>query len=119
MGIFHVRIGVANPAGGDTEQVLALVDTGATHSIMPASLLERLHLQPIDQKPVFLADNRREMWPVGEARISYQDKARTCMVIFGAEEQYLLGATTLENFGLMVDPVAKELVPSTIRARPF
>ena len=29
---------------------------------------------------------------------------RTCTVIFGPEGQYLLGATTLEDFDLMVDP---------------
>ena len=54
-------------------------------------------MQPIDQQSVFLADNRREIWPVGEARISYQEKDRTCMVIFGAEEQYLNTGTDLRQ----------------------
>ena len=42
-----------------------------------------------------------------------------CPVIFGPEDQYLLGATTLEIFNLMVDPVAGELIPRVLRARPL
>ena len=119
MGIFHVRVGVSNSEGGDPEPVLALVDTGATHSIMPAELLARLSIRPMAEQVTYLADGRAEIWPVGEARIHYRDSWRTCMVVFGAKDQYMLGATTLENFALMVDPLAKELVPVTIRSRPF
>ena len=47
MGIFHVRIGVGHPVEGEMIDVLALVDTGATHTIIPASLLQQiLHIEP-------------------------------------------------------------------------
>ena len=46
MGTFRVEIGVGNPLGGDLLPVSALVDTGATHSMMPASALEGLWLVP-------------------------------------------------------------------------
>ena len=34
-----------------------------------------------------------------------------CPVIFGREGRYLLGAATLENFDLAVDPVNQKLTP--------
>ena len=37
MGTFNVLIGVGHPSGGDLTEVLALVDTGATHTMLPAS----------------------------------------------------------------------------------
>jgi hypothetical protein len=41
-------------------------------------------------------------------------------VLFGEEDIYLLGATTLEILKLMVDPVNQELVPAPpMRGRPF
>ena len=119
MGTFHVDMSVGHPDGGDVEQVLALVDTGSTHSILPASLLEWLHIQPYDRQRVSVADNRYQVWDVGKARIVYRDKEWVCPVVFGPEEQYLMGATTLELFNLAVDPGRKELVAAEQIARPF
>ena len=38
----------------------------------------------------------------------YEGEAR---VVFGPEGQYLLGATTLEDILLVVDPIGKRLIP--------
>ena len=119
MGIFNVYIGVGHPEGSDFEQVLALVDTGATHSVMPASLLEGLGISPAIQRPVRLAEGRRAMHDIGQGRFSYRGEEWTCPVVFGPEDQYLLGATTLEAFALVVDPNGKELIPARYVARPF
>ena len=119
MGTFSVLIGVGHPKGGDFEQVLALVDTGATHSIMPASLLEWLGIRPTVQRPVRLAEGRRAMQVSGLGRFSYRGEEWICPVVFGPEDQYLLGATTLEAFALVVDPNGKELIPARYIARPF
>ena len=119
MGIFSVLIGVSHPQGGDLEQVLAQVDTGATHSVMPASLLEWLGIHPTVQRPVWLADDRSVLHDIGEGRFSYRGEEWTCPVVFGPEDQYLLGATTLEAFALVVDPNGKELIPARYVARPF
>ena len=56
---------------------------------------------------------------MGMARIVYDDYDMPCYVVFGAEDVYLLGATTLEAFGLTVDPIDQVLVPKVIRRRPF
>ena len=58
MGTFRKEIGVAGLDGGNPAAVTALVDTGATHSMMPASLLRRLGVTPTRQRDFH--DGRRQ-----------------------------------------------------------
>ena len=113
MGTFRVEISVGNPQGGDLRPVSALVDTGATHSMMPESLLTALSLRPLKQVRFRIANGERVEYGVGEARFSVEGQERTCPVIFGPDGRFLLGATTLENLDLMVDPTTANprLVP--------
>ena len=104
MGAFRVKIGIGHPHGGDLHQVSALVDTGAAHSMAPASLLAQLDMTPLERLRFRVADGRRVEYDVADARFSIAGRQRTCPVIFGPEDRYLLGATTLEIFNLMVDP---------------
>ena len=104
MGTFEVQIGVGHPMGGNFLPVSALVDTGSTHSVIPESLLASLSLAPMERRTYRIADGNFIQRDVGEARFRIDDRERTCPVIFGPEGQYLLGATTLEIFDLMVDP---------------
>ena len=113
MGIFRVRIGVGNPAIGEFHWVNALVDTGATHSMMPSAFLEQLlHLSPTEEVVFTLADGREQRYGVGEARFKIQDRERTSPVVFGSEDRYLLGATSLQNFDLIADTTNHRLLPS-------
>ena len=111
MGTFRMDIGVAGLDGGNPAAVSALVDTGATHSMMPASLLRRLGVTPTRQRTFTMADGRQETYDIGAAMISIGEEVMPCPVIFGREGRYLLGATTLENFDLAVDPVNQRLTP--------
>ena len=51
------------------------------------------------------------------ARFGIDGREWPCPVIFGPDDEYLLGATTLEIFNLMVDPVGQRLLPINHRAR--
>ena len=104
MGTFYVDIGIGHPLGGDFLPVSALVDTESTHSVIPESLLTSLSLAPLERRTYRIADGNFVQRDVGEARFRIDGRERTCPVIFGSEGQYLLGATTLEVFDLMVDP---------------
>jgi predicted aspartyl protease len=120
VGIFRVAIRVGNPGGGDPVLIPeALVDTGASHSMLPESLLASLHLEPRDRITVTLADGARKEMGYGMARFFILDRDWDCPVLFGPENKYLVGATTLETFDLMVDPVDRRLVRRTHEARPL
>ncbi len=118
MGIFKIDIGVGHPDGGDLAPVTAMVDTGAAHSMIPDSLLTRLGMKPIERDEYILADGSSVEYGWGLARFAISGRELPCPVIFGPEDEFLLGATTLENFSFMADPVGKRLVRTPRRARP-
>jgi clan AA aspartic protease len=115
VGLFAVTIEVAHPIERQFIMVEAVVDTGASHTILPTSLLEELGIRPIDEVTVGFGNGDESVCRLGEARVAHDGQERTCIVIFGVDDVYLLGATTLELFNLAVDPVRQELVPSRVR----
>ena len=117
MGLFEVQVGVGRMGTEETAQVMALVDTGAAHSVLPESLLKRLGLSPLEYRPYSIADGSEVEYGYGIARFAHEGREFPCPVIFGAEDQYLLGATTLQIFNLMVGPAEEKLVTKPLRAR--
>lgn len=117
MGLFEVAVGLGKMGDGELTQVTALIDTGAAHSVMPESLLSRLGLAPMEYRPFTIADGSEVEYGYGMARFGIEGREFPCPVIFGAEGQLLLGATTLQIFNLMVDPSEGQLVTKPLRAR--
>ena len=113
MGYFSVPIHVGHPSvpGSDMLPVVAVVDTSASDSMFPASLFERLRIEPEGSYPCRYANGETETRYYGEAAIRIGERTKICPIIFGPEELFLLGATTLEIFKLAVDPVGQELIP--------
>lgn len=119
MGTFSVTIAVAHPDTREFVEVEALVDTGSTDTLLPTSLLDQLG---IERKQAVLVEDANLVTTtshIGWAIISWEGLELPCPIIFGVEDVYLLGATTLELFKLTVDPVNQELVPTAIRRRPL
>ena len=114
LGVFYQTVKIGNPVGGDMVEVEAMVDTGAIHSMFPASLLEHLQVEPMRNYTFSVADGSLVEYPYGEAMVQIDGEFRTCSVIFGPEDDALLGATTLENFNLIVDSVHQRLVPAEV-----
>ena len=117
MGLFSVNIGVGHPEGGDMVDVWAVVDTGAHYSMLPASLLEQLRILPITERTIGFADGNKRAMGIGQARIACVGDEMTCPVIFGPEDKYLMGATTLGIFSLTVDSFNRILVPVKFKDR--
>ncbi|MDE2788607.1 MAG: aspartyl protease family protein [Chloroflexota bacterium] len=115
MGTFSTKLQVGNPAGGDMREVEALVDTGASHSMFPASLLDRLRIDRRSQIDGTLADGSEVSYWTGWALIGIEGEEGTCRVIFGPEgdESSVIGATTLQMLLFKVDPVREVLEPTT------
>ncbi len=111
MGLFRVLARLSGPAGR-SEDVELLVDTGATLLVVPQDLANRLGLTARRNQPVVIAGGRREVWPVAEVRLTLdgQEVTTPCFIAPGGPP--LLGAVALESLFLLVDPVAKRLVPT-------
>ncbi len=111
MGTFSVAVTVGNPVSAAREVVEALVDTGATFSVLPSSLLHRLGIEPTRTRRLRFANGQVEERQTGMALFEIEGVDCEAMVVFGPENLHLLGATTLEALLLMVDPINRQLVP--------
>ena len=112
MGTFQVAIEVGDPDGQRYETVEALVDSGATYTTMPASLLSRLGVSPHSKRTFVLADGTRIERDFGRTWVSLHGEHAISPVVFGDEGAMpLLGALTLEVFSLGIDPVDQRLIP--------
>jgi clan AA aspartic protease len=111
MGTFHVEIEIVAAGNGASERHMALVDTGASYLSLPGSILHRLGYHPVDTQRVVFATGQSAVWPVAEVRVRLQGRERT-VIAFLADEAApkLVGAQTLESFGLGVDPLGRRLV---------
>ncbi|MDE0053926.1 MAG: aspartyl protease family protein [Gammaproteobacteria bacterium] len=112
MGTFTVPIQVADPEGHEYETVEAMVDSGATYTVLPASVLERLGVVPHGVRSFVLADGSRVERGFGRTWIRLEGQEDISPVVFWDEgAQPLLGAVTLEIFSLGIDPVNGRLIP--------
>lgn len=112
MGTFRVSIEIGDPAGQRYEFLEALVDTGATYTTVPASLLERLGVIPHVRDTFVLADGRQVDRDIGRTWVRVDGRAELTLVVFsGPGTPALLGAYTLEGLRLAADPVSRRLVP--------
>src|SRR6266542_5577664 len=111
MGTFFHPITLTGPTG-DSETVEALVDTGASFTTAPTSLLERLGVYAHATTKLTIASGEVVEWPWGwvSARIDGVEEPTPC--VFGAEgAPPVIGAVTMEIMGLAVDPKGHQLVP--------
>jgi len=113
MGLTHVEAEVANSLDRDrTASLSFLVDSGVVYSVMPAAELAALGIEASGERTFFLANGAPVKRRVGEARITFEGQSATCVVLFGEEDDAtLLGVTTLENLGLVFDPMRQKIIP--------
>ncbi len=112
MGLFQVQIEVVPADGGSAQTQSVLVDTGASYLTLPRSLLVSLGYRPVDTQRVVFATGEKAVWEVAEVKVRLQGRERTVLASLASEESpKLLGAQTLETFGLGVDPLGKRLIP--------
>ena len=112
MGTFRLNLEIGDPSGSRYREVSALVDTGASHTVMPSSLLQELGVESHTSGLFVLADGREVEREIGRTWIRIDGREEITFVVFGGEDvQPLLGAYTLEGLRLGIDPVARKLVP--------
>ncbi len=89
-----------------------LIDSGAVYSLVPATVLRKLGIEPHRTVAFSLADGTTITRRVGDAYFELQGEGAAAPVIFGEPgDEPLLGATTLESIGLVLDPFKRRLIP--------
>ncbi len=88
------------------------MDTGSTYTALPRGILQALGVPVGRTEQARLADGSLEAVDIGQTAIRLEDMQFITTVIFAEEgEPSLLGAITLEDALLAVDPVNNELIP--------
>lgn len=88
-----------------------LVDSGAVYSVVPQSILQKVGIRATSSEEFILANGEVVKKAVGNAYFKYAGKTRAAPVVFGDEDVFLLGVTTLEALGMILDPIRRELKP--------
>lgn len=111
MGMTRVKLTIKNllkPAKKVEENFWA--DSGAIYTVLPGNIVKKLGLKPAFEQEFSLADGTPVKRPVGSATINYEGRELTIPVVLGENgDNALLGATTLESFGLVLDPFKQKL----------
>ena len=111
MGTFSIAIEVGSLAGKQFQPVEALVDTGSSDTAIPENILNGLGVVPTGHRRFRLADESLVTYPIGQARVRLLGQEFVVLVVFTPEGTMpLLGASTLETFGLAADPLSGELM---------
>ena len=111
MGLTKVTTKLSNPAAPERSyEALFLVDTGATDCVAPAEELRKIGVREEGRMAYELADGTVKEYGYGLARIEFMGEITAGRIIFGeAGVEPILGVTSLESVGIMVDPANKTL----------
>ena len=115
MGNLAITIGVGDPEGQRFENLEVLVDTRATFSAAPRTLLERLGVPVERSVQSELTDGSVVPVDLGRTIIRLEGKEFPTPVIFGEpSEPSLLGAIALQDALLAADPAGRRLTPMNL-----
>lgn len=116
MGVTTVHLTVKNPSGQRKKaEAEFLVDTGAHYTLLPLSIVKKLGLKPSFKQQFSLADGKIIGRNIGSAIIIFEGKELAMPVVLGEkDDEALLGLTTLEGFGLMIDPFKRRIYHSKL-----
>lgn len=105
MGETVAEIRIDGPRG--SKKVRAVVDTGATNTVIEESLAKELGIVATRADEVILADGSVDKVGVGSAEVEIQGVRQIVPVYIYKET--MIGLTTLEAAGLRVNPVTQSL----------
>lgn len=112
MGLTFVDGQVMAP-DGRRESVNFLVDSGALYSLLPQNVWQSLGLEPTRGERFILADGTVVARNVSRCYVILPQGEEYSPVVLGEEgdDQALLGAVTLENLGLVLNPFSRTFHP--------
>jgi len=114
MGITYVAGTVTGPTG--EAEVDFLVDSGAQYTLLPEAVWRKIGLTPRRQQRFRLADGTEMVRDIGNCIVALQGlgETPTPVVLGQAGDVAVLGAVTLEELGLVLNPFSRTLHPAAL-----
>ena len=116
MGTFFAEVQLASPVRPDRrELVKLLVDSGSMYTWVSGALLRELGVEPSERRRVLTIEGRTTERGAAEIMITLEGRTLHTLCLFGQPgDLEVLGAYTLEGFGLAIDPVQRRLIPAIL-----
>ena len=115
MGTFNVEFTIGSADGDRAVSLVGMVDTGSLYSIVPAPILDEPDIARDESELFGLADGSTVKMDIGLELVEMDGRAKTVHIAFGHDPDIILiGAMTLERFGVAGDPVHRRLTPAGI-----
>ena len=113
MSLTQIGTVIKNPFTGKAITTKALVDTGATLTVIPRKIAEELQLPVIGRRRVATAKGTTELDEcIGVVEVMGR-KAYAHMLVSDDVDIVLIGTTTLETLGPEADPTTGKLKEAT------
>jgi len=110
MGHIEVEVTLSDIQQTKSIKINALVDTGATLSVIPEEISKELNLSKTGEKAKVLTAKGIEKLELAHANIEIMGKKRIMPVLISKEiDKVLIGVTTLEAMNLKVNPKTQQL----------
>ena len=114
-GAFYVNFVIRNQDKTRSRTLNGLVDTGASHTLVPATILEELGVERLRSRVFSLADGSRRELFMGWVEMELEGQTDHVSVVFGPDSgKILLGAMALETFALAADAQNRRLIPAEL-----
>jgi predicted aspartyl protease len=116
MGTFFTEVQLASPARpARRETIKLLVDSGSLYTWVSAAVLRDLGVPPTERRRLLTIEGRAIDRGAAEVMITVEGRTLHTLCVFGEPGDLdVLGAYTLEGFGLAVDPVQRRLIPAIL-----
>jgi len=116
VGLTIVKLKISNPSDKTKSRTVEfLVDSGALYSFVNKNILRDVGIKPEAVKEFVMANGEFVKRKIGIARYHYKRTTGGAPVVFAEPgDTNLLGATTLESLGLMLNPFKREIIPLSL-----
>lgn len=115
VGTFQTDFVIWNGERTESRSLSGLVDTGASYTLVPATILDELGIERARSRTFSLADGSTQDLSTGTAYMELEGELDLVQVVFGTDRhRILLGAMSLEVFGLAADAKNRRLIPAEL-----
>jgi predicted aspartyl protease len=110
MGLTRVAVTVRKFGSEESYTSTFLIDTGSHDSMVSASELKKLGIEPIRKEFYEMANGELNEFKLGAAEFEFLSVIVPVQVMFGPDDcEPIIGVIALETAGFVVDPVAERL----------
>lgn len=114
MGLIYIDAWVSN--NKVSSDVRLLVDSGATYTVLPQSVWKKMKLAPKREQSFILADGTVMKRKVSKCLIEIpQGNCHTPVILGEKSDEGLLGAVTLVELAMVLNPFERKLQPMQAR----